>query len=202
MNCPDCGSPVSPNAVVCPQCGFPLRKDALNAAPLPGAPPKTNYVPWLIGCGALLVLALVGIGIAAALFIPRFGPQIRQMKEGEAELLLQEAYRYEKRYHADRGTFTRDREELTRLGWEDRPGAFYELRIESAGRDDLCLEATPKAATGAGLSTISMDADGRIHRTVGCTGPAEDDSTSVPDEFTTDTTTPVPDTLQTDIPNR
>lgn len=201
MNCPDCGAPVSPQAVVCPQCGFPLRKDALAAASaVPGAAPaKNKWLPWAIGCGALVLVAIVGGGIAMALILPKYAPAINRMKETEGEVLLREAYRAEQQYHADRGAYTSDLTELERSGWISRPTNFYELRVESAGRDDLCLEATPKPRTGAGLFVISMDQDGLIHRSVGCTGPAEADSTAA-DYVPADTATPVADTIQSDIP--
>lgn len=89
MNCPNCGRELRPNAKFCPGCGQPVKKPAPSPQPSawsppmpqPSAqawmPPKTAQQPissWappkktrsrrrllLVGCGAVLTLAVLGI---------------------------------------------------------------------------------------------------------------------------------------------
>ncbi len=65
LNCPDCNNPVSALATACPKCGRPVE-----AAPPPPVTPATTPATepmkhdrtgqW-IGCGVLIVLALVAV---------------------------------------------------------------------------------------------------------------------------------------------
>ena len=65
LTCPDCNGPVSDQAAACPKCGRPV-----DAAPPPPVTPATTPATepmkhdrtgqW-IGCGSLIVLALVAV---------------------------------------------------------------------------------------------------------------------------------------------
>ncbi|HET7463641.1 MAG TPA: zinc ribbon domain-containing protein [Longimicrobium sp.] len=169
-HCPDCGAPVSPTAVVCPQCGFPIRPTAIPGQPgRPGGGSGTTAVVIGLVVGGFAVVMF--IGFIAALAIPQFSKATQRAKEIEGEALLRWAHTAEQSYFAEHGAYT-DREAL--LTEPKRPPANalqrYTLQISAASDRELCLEAVPKEA---GVRAISMDEDGTIYRSAGCSGPPD-----------------------------
>jgi type IV pilus assembly protein PilE len=170
--CPDCGTPVSPNAVVCPQCGFPIRPAQLpqGIGRIGGGSSSTKVV-----IAAVIVTVLLGgivlIGIVAALAIPRFTAASQRAKEKQGEGLLKWAYVAEQTFHAQHGRFTGDVAELNSVnGPRVETGAhLYDLEVSAASDNELCLEAV-SARGNASLKALSMDQNGSIYHVAGCSG--------------------------------
>ena len=166
MNCPDCGSPVAPGAAVCAQCGFPLRKDALPRGAGGGARSTTNTVGIVIGVVVAGFVAVVFIGILAALAIPRFTQATTRAKEKEGEGLLKQAYIAENGYMAQHGSYTTDLGALREYGLVDPANVSYHLEVARADTRDLCVHALPNQ--GSGVAPIRIVTSGTIEHGVTC----------------------------------
>ncbi|HEU4560411.1 MAG TPA: hypothetical protein VFS20_21350 [Longimicrobium sp.] len=171
--CPDCGAPTSPGAVVCPQCGFPIRPDVMSQAGHRGGGGGSGSRTGVIVAVAVAVVlgGIVFIGIIAALAIPRFTMASARAKEKNGEALLKWAYVAEQTYYAQNGRYTSDLEALTDLVPPPSTGnEMYAVEVSAASDRDLCLEAVPTPAAGRDVNALSMDADGSIYRSAGCSG--------------------------------
>lgn len=167
--CPECGSPVAPGSAVCAQCGFPLRPDAVGTfggPPRPGQSGGNRMVFWILGIAALGLIVVMGIGVVAALAIPRFARTVDRARTSElqATAMLKIAWTSEQTYRAQNGAYASTLEDLRGVGWEEPPdSSAYELSVVSWGEGTLCIEA----ASRSGVTTLSIQDDGRIEH-VGC----------------------------------
>src|SRR4051794_35977307 len=167
VSCPDCGAQVSDTTVVCPQCGFPLRRDVL-ARSMAGRPASgSNTTAIVIAVVAVGFVAMVVIGILAALAIPRFAAATGRAKEKEGEGLLKQAYTLENAYYANNGAYAPTLDELRSVGWEPDSARYYEVEIRlGPAPSSLCLEARVKR--GADVQPLSMDSAGTLYHDEGC----------------------------------
>ena len=176
--CPDCGAPTSPGAVVCPQCGFPIRPDAM---PLQGGRPGggggSSARTLIIVAVVVVGLMMVGfVGVIAAIAIPQFAKASARAKEKDGEALLKWAYTAEQTYFAQNGRYTSKVAELSAPGRPARASGpeLYTLEVSAASDRELCLEAVPTPAAGRDVNALSMDVDGGIYRSAGCSGEPHD----------------------------
>jgi type IV pilus assembly protein PilE len=169
--CPDCGAPVSPNAVVCPQCGFPIRPSALPRGVGPqGGGSSSSAVVIIVAVVGVFFGGVVIFGILAAIAIPRFAAATERAKEKQGEGLLKWAYVAEQTFHAQNGRYTTDVDELNRISPRETTGArLYDLEVSAAGDRELCLEAVPFGGNRSS-KPLSMDANGSIYHAAGCSG--------------------------------
>jgi type IV pilus assembly protein PilE len=181
-NCPDCGAQLSPNATVCPQCGFPLRQ-AEAARPTIGIRGRARAES---GTGTAIFLGIVGfaallvLGIAAAIAIPRFSAAAKQAKQAEGEGLLRRVYALENEYFTRHGSYAPSLDSLKDVGWTEPPKLrYYTVEIASWEAANLCLHALPRP--GAKVRPLRMRAAGYVEPGARCDTYGGDSTTVATD---------------------
>jgi Tfp pilus assembly protein PilE len=122
---------------------------------------------WILGIAALGLLVVVGIGVMAAIAIPRFTRAADRARSSDraAERLLKQAWTMEQTYRAQKGAYASTLEDLRAVGWEEPPASSaFDLSIVTAGESSLCIEAMSR---GGIPRTLSIQTDGTIEP-VGC----------------------------------
>jgi prepilin-type N-terminal cleavage/methylation domain-containing protein len=115
-----------------------------------------------------LMIAVVVIGILAAIAAPRLTGWARRSKEVEALPMLKQVYTLEERYRARTNNYTTDITQLEGGATLATTGKHFDLSIISHP-SGYCTIATPNAeGIQDDLAPRSMDATGAVYESASC----------------------------------
>lgn len=97
-------------------------------------------------------------------------PRIGTARDGRAiraEMALRQLHALQTAFHAEEGRYTRDLQELERVGWEGADVPGYRLPEVSGDDERLCIVALPATAE---LPALYVNAEGRMGYGAACPG--------------------------------
>jgi prepilin-type N-terminal cleavage/methylation domain-containing protein len=124
-----------------------------------------------------LIVAVVVVGILAALAIPRFTAASERAKQSEAEVILKQIYTLQQAYFERAGSYTTDltASGLGAVGWQDPASRLFSFSVATADADGFCANAAPLVAMvkqrsiRASRSPGATD-DGAVYDQLDCAG--------------------------------